>query len=82
MNMSSHHTKEFLEAINKELEDEEGDEEGGGGWKRWGRKGRGKICVMRHPDHVGAVDTVEFWSHHEKVRIYAANLYGEKFLCV
>ncbi|KZW01475.1 phospholipase D/nuclease [Exidia glandulosa HHB12029] len=25
------------------------------------------IAVMRHPDHVGAVDTVQFWSHHEKL---------------
>ncbi|KAF8317462.1 phospholipase D/nuclease [Clavulina sp. PMI_390] len=25
------------------------------------------ITVMRHPDHIGAVDSVEFWSHHEKV---------------
>ncbi|KAH7100350.1 phospholipase D/nuclease [Auriculariales sp. MPI-PUGE-AT-0066] len=25
------------------------------------------ICVMRHPDHIGAVDTVQFWSHHEKL---------------
>jgi phospholipase D1/2 len=22
---------------------------------------------MRHPDHIGSKDTVEFWSHHEKV---------------
>ncbi|KAG9029137.1 hypothetical protein FRB95_005641 [Tulasnella sp. JGI-2019a] len=25
------------------------------------------IKVMRHPDHIGSVNTVEFWSHHEKV---------------
>ncbi|KZO92207.1 phospholipase D [Calocera viscosa TUFC12733] len=25
------------------------------------------IAVMRHPDHIGTVDDVEFWSHHEKV---------------
>ncbi|KAJ3930150.1 MAG: phospholipase D [Lentinula lateritia] len=25
------------------------------------------IQCMRHPDHIGAKDTVEFWSHHEKV---------------
>ncbi|KAJ7127892.1 hypothetical protein C8R44DRAFT_100509 [Mycena epipterygia] len=25
------------------------------------------ITCLRHPDHVGAKDTVEFWSHHEKV---------------
>ncbi|KAG9312443.1 hypothetical protein JVU11DRAFT_6827 [Chiua virens] len=25
------------------------------------------IACMRHPDHIGAKDTVEFWSHHEKV---------------
>lgn len=25
------------------------------------------IAVMRHPDHIGAADTVEFWSHHEKL---------------
>ncbi|CAK5267179.1 unnamed protein product [Mycena citricolor] len=25
------------------------------------------IKCMRHPDHIGAKDTVEFWSHHEKV---------------
>jgi len=25
------------------------------------------ITCMRHPDHIGAKDTVEFWSHHEKV---------------
>ncbi|KAJ3834088.1 phospholipase D [Lentinula raphanica] len=27
------------------------------------------IQCMRHPDHIGAKDTVEFWSHHEKVVI-------------
>jgi len=27
------------------------------------------IAVMRHPDHIGAMDTVEYWSHHEKVVI-------------
>jgi phospholipase D1/2 len=25
------------------------------------------IAVMRHPDHIGALDIVEFWSHHEKL---------------
>ncbi|KAF8324713.1 uncharacterized protein EI90DRAFT_2976883 [Cantharellus anzutake] len=25
------------------------------------------IAVMRHPDHIGTMDDVEFWSHHEKV---------------
>ncbi|KAH7921001.1 phospholipase D/nuclease [Leucogyrophana mollusca] len=25
------------------------------------------IACMRHPDHIGSKDTVEFWSHHEKV---------------
>ncbi|KAJ7600688.1 phospholipase D [Mycena floridula] len=25
------------------------------------------IVVLRHPDHIGSKDTVEFWSHHEKV---------------
>ncbi|KAJ7101469.1 phospholipase D [Mycena belliarum] len=25
------------------------------------------ITCLRHPDHIGAKDTVEFWSHHEKV---------------
>ncbi|KIJ51188.1 hypothetical protein M422DRAFT_203211 [Sphaerobolus stellatus SS14] len=25
------------------------------------------IAVMRHPDHIGSRDDVEFWSHHEKV---------------
>ncbi|KAF9448692.1 phospholipase D/nuclease [Macrolepiota fuliginosa MF-IS2] len=25
------------------------------------------ISCMRHPDHIGAKDSVEFWSHHEKV---------------
>ncbi|KAI0310875.1 phospholipase D/nuclease, partial [Amylostereum chailletii] len=25
------------------------------------------IAVMRHPDHIGSKDNVEFWSHHEKV---------------
>ncbi|KIY47816.1 phospholipase D/nuclease [Fistulina hepatica ATCC 64428] len=25
------------------------------------------IVVLRHPDHIGAKDTVEFWSHHEKL---------------
>ncbi|KAJ7482689.1 hypothetical protein FB451DRAFT_1235871 [Mycena latifolia] len=25
------------------------------------------IVCLRHPDHIGAKDTVEFWSHHEKV---------------
>ncbi|KZT40944.1 phospholipase D/nuclease [Sistotremastrum suecicum HHB10207 ss-3] len=25
------------------------------------------IAVMRHPDHIGTRDDVEFWSHHEKV---------------
>ncbi|KAF8530716.1 phospholipase D [Gautieria morchelliformis] len=27
------------------------------------------IAVMRHPDHIGSKDDVEFWSHHEKVVI-------------
>jgi phospholipase D1/2 len=25
------------------------------------------ITCMRHPDHIGAEDATEFWSHHEKV---------------
>ncbi|KAL1743202.1 hypothetical protein HDZ31DRAFT_83591 [Schizophyllum fasciatum] len=25
------------------------------------------IACMRHPDHIGSKDVVEFWSHHEKV---------------
>lgn len=25
------------------------------------------IAVMRHPDHIGSTDDVEFWSHHEKL---------------
>ncbi|KAJ6535117.1 hypothetical protein B0H19DRAFT_1185017 [Mycena capillaripes] len=25
------------------------------------------VTCLRHPDHIGAKDTVEFWSHHEKV---------------
>ncbi|KAF7314957.1 Phospholipase [Mycena indigotica] len=25
------------------------------------------IVCLRHPDHIGSKDTVEFWSHHEKV---------------
>ncbi|KAK7028554.1 phospholipase [Favolaschia claudopus] len=25
------------------------------------------ITCLRHPDHIGSKDTVEFWSHHEKV---------------
>ncbi|EKM74848.1 hypothetical protein AGABI1DRAFT_132820 [Agaricus bisporus var. burnettii JB137-S8] len=25
------------------------------------------ISCMRHPDHIGAKDSIEFWSHHEKV---------------
>ncbi|KAH9021302.1 hypothetical protein EDB85DRAFT_2189711 [Lactarius pseudohatsudake] len=25
------------------------------------------IACMRHPDHIGSKDNVEFWSHHEKV---------------
>ncbi|KAF9652544.1 phospholipase D [Thelephora ganbajun] len=25
------------------------------------------IAVMRHPDHIGSQDSVQFWSHHEKV---------------
>lgn len=25
------------------------------------------IRCMRHPDHIGAKDSVQFWSHHEKV---------------
>ncbi|KAI0708777.1 phospholipase D/nuclease [Cerioporus squamosus] len=43
MTMSSHHTKETLEALHP------------------------NIAVMRHPDHIGSKDDVEFWSHHEKV---------------
>ncbi|KAF9002203.1 phospholipase D [Cyathus striatus] len=27
------------------------------------------ISCMRHPDHIGAKDSVQFWSHHEKVVI-------------
>lgn len=25
------------------------------------------ISCMRHPDHIGAKDSIQFWSHHEKV---------------
>ncbi|KAF5376461.1 hypothetical protein D9615_008601 [Tricholomella constricta] len=25
------------------------------------------ITCMRHPDHIGAKDSIQFWSHHEKV---------------
>ncbi|KAH8813952.1 phospholipase D/nuclease [Flagelloscypha sp. PMI_526] len=25
------------------------------------------ILVLRHPDHIGAKDSIQFWSHHEKV---------------
>ncbi|KAF9473130.1 phospholipase D/nuclease [Pholiota conissans] len=25
------------------------------------------ITCMRHPDHIGAKDSVQFWSHHEKI---------------
>ncbi|KAH9926358.1 phospholipase D/nuclease [Amylocystis lapponica] len=45
MSMSSHHTKEALEALHP------------------------NIACMRHPDHIGSKDDVEFWSHHEKVVI-------------
>ncbi|GJJ14448.1 hypothetical protein Clacol_008712 [Clathrus columnatus] len=45
MNMSSHHTKAYLESLHE------------------------NIAVMRHPDHIGSKDDVEFWSHHEKVVI-------------
>ncbi|KAF8962898.1 phospholipase D/nuclease [Flammula alnicola] len=27
------------------------------------------ITCMRHPDHIGTKDNVEFWSHHEKIVI-------------
>ncbi|KAG8908860.1 hypothetical protein FRC01_007243, partial [Tulasnella sp. 417] len=27
------------------------------------------VQVQRHPDHIGAVDTVKLWSHHEKLLI-------------
>ncbi|PFH53623.1 hypothetical protein AMATHDRAFT_137275 [Amanita thiersii Skay4041] len=27
------------------------------------------ITCMRHPDHIGAKDSVQYWSHHEKVVI-------------
>ncbi|PPQ84945.1 hypothetical protein CVT25_004458 [Psilocybe cyanescens] len=27
------------------------------------------ITCMRHPDHIGAKDSVQFWSHHEKIVI-------------
>ncbi|KDR66935.1 hypothetical protein GALMADRAFT_258822 [Galerina marginata CBS 339.88] len=27
------------------------------------------ITCMRHPDHIGAKDSIQFWSHHEKVVI-------------
>ncbi|KAL0576186.1 hypothetical protein V5O48_005784 [Marasmius crinis-equi] len=25
------------------------------------------VQIMRHPDHIGSKDSVQFWSHHEKV---------------
>lgn len=28
------------------------------------------MLCKRHPDHIGAKDTVEYWSHHEKVRAF------------
>ncbi|KAI0773032.1 phospholipase D/nuclease [Trametes elegans] len=43
MTMSSHHTKETLDALHP------------------------NVACMRHPDHIGSKDDVEFWSHHEKV---------------
>ncbi|CAG7850914.1 Phospholipase D1 Short=PLD 1; AltName: Full=Choline phosphatase 1; AltName: Full=Meiosis-specific sporulation-specific protein 14; AltName: Full=Phosphatidylcholine-hydrolyzing phospholipase D1 [Serendipita indica DSM 11827] len=27
------------------------------------------IAVMRHPDHIGSKDSIQFWSHHEKVTV-------------
>ncbi|KAG8850840.1 hypothetical protein FRB96_009577 [Tulasnella sp. 330] len=27
------------------------------------------VSVLRHPDHIGAEDSVQFWSHHEKVLV-------------
>ena len=36
-------------------------------WDRAKKRERGKIAVMRHPDHIGAADVTELWSHHEKV---------------
>ncbi|KAG9042840.1 hypothetical protein FS837_010313 [Tulasnella sp. UAMH 9824] len=27
------------------------------------------VQVQRHPDHIGAVDTVKIWSHHEKLLV-------------
>ena len=56
----------------EEVEEDKKEDEGSG-WrgvkdKLERMKGkRGKIAVMRHPDHIGAADTTEFWSHHEKV---------------
>jgi hypothetical protein len=27
----------------------------------------GLNVIQRHPDHIGSKDSVQFWSHHEKV---------------
>ncbi|KAJ7932951.1 hypothetical protein B0H13DRAFT_1953904 [Mycena leptocephala] len=35
--------------------------------KNWLESLHPNITCLRHPDHIGAKDTVEFWSHHEKV---------------
>ncbi|KAG9018728.1 hypothetical protein FRB90_010196 [Tulasnella sp. 427] len=31
------------------------------------------VLVQRHPDHIGAVDTVKLWSHHEKLLVVDCN---------
>ncbi|KAI0738349.1 phospholipase D/nuclease [Daedaleopsis nitida] len=49
MTMSSHHTKETLDALHP------------------------NVACMRHPDHIGSKDDVEFWSHHEKVVVVDNN---------
>ncbi|KAJ7610187.1 hypothetical protein FB45DRAFT_337033 [Roridomyces roridus] len=35
--------------------------------KNWLESLHPNITCMRHPDHIGTKDQVEFWSHHEKV---------------
>ncbi|KAF7332538.1 Phospholipase [Mycena kentingensis (nom. inval.)] len=35
--------------------------------KAWLESLHPNITCLRHPDHIGSKDTVEFWSHHEKV---------------
>lgn len=61
MSMSSHHTKEALEALHPNIACMVCVSVPHAAPSHF-------LSPQRHPDHIGSKNDVEFWSHHEKVR--------------